>query len=922
MQKRKIKQFFENTINIDCRKIESFTAIFAVVCLFMFAVNMISEEIGPAIVTGLLGLILLTVFLIYELTGRRFNNLIIITALIGVSVSMMYFLITGKPDGFSLTWFFLIPPVATHFFGLAYGGGFSIFMAILTIAYMWTPLRELGYEYSEIWFIRFPIVYAIDVIICLFISYNVYLSNKRQNELMDISEQANRSKSDFLANMSHEIRTPMNAIVGMCELILRDHEISESTRESCFNIQSSGRSLLSIINDILDFSKIESGKLEIIESEFNLASTINDVINMTVTRKGNKNIEIIVQADADIPVGLYGDEIRIKQVMINLMTNAVKFTEEGAVTLRVSCTKQEYGVNLRVSVEDSGIGITQENIEKLFISFQQVDTKKNRSVEGTGLGLAISKRLIEKMGGFVNVISEYGSGSNFSFVIPLKVTNPEPFIHVNNAEKVFAVGCLDLKKFKNPIVERKYKELISGIQKQLQVGFMGCETAETLKKIVDENKDKITHCFVGKDIYLEEKDFLVSISENIQVIVIQDIVNAAQIQAPLKCIYKPFYTMSVASVLNNENLTLNLNERRVESITFSAPKARVLIVDDNAVNLKVAVGLMRPYHMQFITVESGPAAISMLHSKDIDLVLMDHMMPEMDGVEATKIIRGMDGEYYKKLPVIALTANAVNGVREMFINEGFNDFVAKPIEISALDKVLKTHLPKEYICPPVSEAINGDRRNSGKKHTGNGKTSLISEEKGLSYTGGNDEAYYEIVDVYVRKGTEKLEQIKSLYESENWKNYIIEVHALKSTSLGIGCTKLSELAKKLELAGKAEDYSTITAHNDEMLSLYAKVIEEGRQILRENGYEDEEEVISEEKEISRDDIKVYFERIHSACDNFDSDEVSAVASELIGGIFNGVNLTEGVKRIKELAEDFEYENAVIELNKLKAALGM
>ncbi len=755
-----------------------------------------------------------------------------------------------------------------------------------------------------------------------FLIYFVRYTNRIEQGLKtSVGEaiQAEHSKSDFLANMSHEIRTPMNAIVGMCELILRDPDISESTRDNCFNIQSSGRSLLSIINDILDFSKIESGKLEIIEGEFNIASTLNDVINMAVTRKGNKDFEIIVKADPDIPVGLYGDEVRIKQVMINLVSNALKFTEKGAVILHVSCSKQKYGVNLKVQVEDSGIGITEENLEKLFTSFQQVDTKKNRSVEGTGLGLAISKRLIEQMNGFVNVSSEYGTGSVFSFVIPLKVTDPAPFITVNNAQRISAVCCLDLKRYSSPVVEARYSELINDLGSQLNIKIAMCDGVEYMKKLIDDPSNRITHCFVNKEIYISERDYLASIADRIQPVVIQDIENAAQIHQPFRCMYKPFYSMSVAAVLNNENITATLGERRSTSITFSAPKARVLIVDDNAVNLKVAVGLMRPYHMQFITAESGPAAIQMLHSKDIHLILMDHMMPEMDGVETTRIIRGMEGDYFRKLPIIALTANALNGVREMFISEGFNDFVAKPIEIATLDKVLKNWLPKELICAPAVDNV----RPESKTVQQNIAEGLISETKGLSYTGGDAEAYYEILSIYINKGEEKLDYIRTLYNAEDWKNYVIEVHALKSSSLGIGCTSLSELAQRLEAAGKAEDYATIHKHHDEMLELYAKVLSEAKIMLSVSGFAvAEDDLITEFKVLPLSAASEHLAAIRNACDNFDSDAVSEAAGMLMGCICGGINITEDIRKIKALAEDFEYDDAVASLDRLMKRIGL
>ena len=761
------------------------------------------------------------------------------------------------------------------------------------------------------------------LLVVIIIIYLIGAEHKvQQSEEMRLAkiaaEEANRAKSDFLANMSHEIRTPMNAIVGMCELILRDQDISENVRESCFNIQSSGRSLLSIINDILDFSKIESGKMELIESEFNIASMLNDVINMTMTRKGDKKIEVMVHADPDIPCGIIGDEVRIRQIMINLMTNAVKFTHTGAVTLKVSRSVQEYGINLKISVEDSGIGITEENLEKLFSSFQQVDTRKNRSIEGTGLGLAISKRLAAQMGGFINVSSVYGQGSVFSFVIPLKVSDPRPFITVNEPEKLNAAVFIDFRKFEQLAVEQQYMELMNEISRQLKVKMLHTTSMNELMNSIESGS--ITHCFIGKEEYLEYKEFFLKISSEINVVLIQDVIDAVQLPSSIKCIYKPFYTMSAASALNNESIIHNLSDRRSSSISFSAPRARILIVDDTEINLKVAAGLMQPYHMQIITADSGKAAISMLSSKDIDLVFMDHMMPEMDGVEATKLIREMGGEYYEKLPIIALTANAVSGVREMFIESGFNDFIAKPIELSALDRVLKKWLPadKQEVHSLISYAKNDRRRSVRVNLVNDGE--LISVSKGLTYTGGSEEAYYEILEMYVRKGREKREQIIRLAAEESWKNYIIEVHALKSTSLSIGSVKLSEFAKKLELAGKAGDYEVIRNGNDDLMNLYSEVIETGITLLAEKGITLDKDVSSENdiqtEPVTLERFMEYISLLKKSCNDFDSDEAVRIAEEASIYSYEGKTLRKWLDKVSEHAADFEYDLALEEIQKM------
>ena len=792
-----------------------------------------------------------------------------------------------------------------------------LYYALLIVGGVFYHIFALGSVSFESMTDIIHFIVRISVMITALIFLLVFISsmNKNEEELTkSVAEarQAEHYKSDFLANMSHEIRTPMNAIVGMCELILRESGLSETVREHCFNIQTSGRSLLAIINDILDFSKIESGKLELIPDEFNIASTLNTVINMSEARRGNKKIEIIVKADPDIPRGIVGDEVRIRQVIVNLMTNAIKYTEKGYVTLTVSQTKQDYGINLLVSVTDTGIGITEENIEKLFTSFRQVDTKKNRSVEGTGLGLAISKRLITQMGGFVGVKSEYGVGSEFRFVIPVKVTDERPFITIKEPQNIHAVGYFG----ENERYIRHFNEMGG----KLHVDFRCVSSIEELKALA--NGTSITHFFAGKEEYINNAEIFGGLAEKSEVFVVQERLDAIELPENVKCIYKPFYAISVASALNNENIVLNLNERRGSDIHFSAPKARVLIVDDNAINLKVAVGLMQPYHMQLITAESGRAAINMLRSKDIDLVCMDHMMPEMDGIEATKIIREMEGDYYKQLPVIALTANAVNGVREMFIQEGLNDFLAKPIELSALDRILRNYLPKKYIEAPTTSAYSGsDRRKKGKKPSSDCAV-MFDPDKGLMYTGGNFDAYREILKMYAKKGPEKRTFIDDLFEKKDWKNYVIEVHALKSTSLSIGAVKLSELAKELELAGKAGSYGTIEKKNGMLSDLYGEVIDIVNNYLGENTADDTENEAEAETaeltEISAERLSEYIGRAKQACEDFDGEAMSSIAEEAAGYSYKGKPLKDYFGKAAELAQDFEYDSASEEIARLEA----
>ena len=744
------------------------------------------------------------------------------------------------------------------------------------------------------------------------------LVRKNLEETAQKAEAAERAKSDFLANMSHEIRTPMNAIIGMCELILREGNLSQSVREFCGNIQNSGRSLLSIINDILDFSKIESGKMELIEDEFNIASTLNDVINMTLTRMKNKKIEFIVQVDPGIPKGLIGDEIRIRQIMINLLTNAVKYTNEGAITLRISKTVRSYGINLNVSIKDSGIGITKKNLEKLFNSFQQVDTKKNRAVEGTGLGLVITKRLLASMGGFINVQSEYGKGSEFRFVVPLKVKDKMPFIHVENADAISVATYIDMEKFTMDCLRVEYKHFIEDISESLQVRNFYCKKFEDLKMRVE--RGKITHCFVGKEEFLAHKAFFEDLANKIVVVIVQDRRDAVSVPQNMRCIYKPIYELSVAGILNNESIISDIQSAKAGTISFTAPKARILIVDDNAVNLQVASGLMQPYKMQILTVTSGKDAIRMLGSKDFDLVFMDHMMPEMDGVEATKLIRSKPEEYYKKLPIVALTANAVGGAREMFIANGFNGFLAKPIELSALDRVLKQNLPQNLIVRPSDEMLNSALEQASEIEVSDEIAEMIHVKTGLFYTGGSKDAYLSILETYVGKGDEKVIQLRELFNKKEWRNYIIEAHALKSSSLSIGAKELSEVAKTVELAGKAGDMEVVMQNHDRMCELYEQVLIRAKKLLADNKTQDAPEEPAEVTEISKEELTALIEQLKVAMDAYDSDEIVKLAKEHLHSVYGELELTQYLDGIKTAADNFEYESAAEQLSQLESLI--
>ncbi len=616
-------------------------------------------------------------------------------------------------------------------------------------------------------------------------------------EQISKAEEANKAKSNFLANMSHEIRTPINAVLGMNEMILRE-ATDPNIRTYSENIRNAGTTLLSIVNDILDFTKIEYGKLDINLVDYDLLLVIDDVVKMINTKASEKRLKLILNFDYEMPRIVNGDPIRLRQILINILTNAVKYTEKGSITFSIGFEKIEDepdGVLFKVSVKDTGIGIKPENIEKLFDKFERFEEQRNRNIEGTGLGMSITESLLEMMDSHLEAESVYGEGSNFHFDLKQKVVGTETFGDYN----------------------------------------------ATYGKYLDVSKP-----------------------------------------------YK---------------------ER------FTAPKACILAVDDNEMNLMVFTNLVKKTLVDIDTAESGDEALALMRKKKYDLIFLDHMMPKKDGIVTLHEMRSEKDNPNLNTPAICLTANAVVGAKEEYLAEGFDDYLPKPIDPVFLENMMYTYLPDDLIEPPSPDEEVAEEESFGDTGIPEELSPLANQEiinvKNGIANGGSVDAYLMLLKVFYESADPKIEEIDRFYNEGNLEDYTIKVHALKSSAKIIGAAEFGEEAQCLEDAGKAKDMDYIRDHHDAFIKKFKEISEIISAVFADD---DNNESDEDGKPVADSSImsKAY-NRLKEAAEAMDCDELEAVFAEMSEYAIPKEDV-ELWKKLKKATDFFDYD-AIVNLLK-------
>lgn len=713
---------------------------------------------------------------------------------------------------------------------------------------------------------------------------------ERLSKLAAKERQIHQEKMNFFANMSHEIRTPMNAILNLSELLLRK-DLPRDIEQDISTIHEIGNGLLDIINSLLSFSKIDTGNIQLTTGSYSPSALISDVCSMISARLSQKNLHFFTDLDPSTPRQLIGDEMHIREIMINLLANAAKFTASGKIELKVRVTcLSNTKAQLVFSVSDTGSGIKKEDQEQLFSQFNRIDTKKNQTIMGTGLGLSISKKLAELMGGTISVESEYKKGSTFTVSIPQDIHIAEDMIPISKKIKESEVFLYlpdndeDLARF----IFRGMGKL--GLHPSFVSSLSSICIGDSKTSYLILKRSSFSSCQEQVDT-LFSPDHVLLLMKNSE--------TTESKYYHYHQVYPYNLMLQTANILNGQAVDPSVKRVKVYEDTVF-PAARILIVDDNAVNSSVAKRLMEPYEMEIDLASNGYETLEMFSRKDYDLVFLDHMMPGMDGIETVQKLRSMDG-IRKNLPVIALTANVFSDAKVYFTQEGFSDFLAKPINVKELHNILLQYLQEKAVLktkqPKSTAYVPEDLKAcfSPLKH--------FDVDASLDYFDHSADFYMEMLKTFRQGLSERRQELDKICEDRDIHLFTIHVHAIKSAAKSVGAFEFSDFAKKMEDSGHQNDWKFIAGHYKEFRDYTDLILKELNQCI--------ENLPSSEEQ--KESLSCYPEKLVKnlciAVNEMDYQNVSEMIKELDRYTYPP-ELHKLLERLKTACDNFEYEDLI------------
>lgn len=833
-------------------------------------------------------------------------------------------------------WFYLAMQMSTFFFfGIHPDAFYALAPITLLVMMAYQLMGQMKYIYVLVFFFSFTMLFSmfvehsipkyttvtVTLIILNFLMVygGAYLCRNsiilrelyRKATSEKISELAdmNRRTEDFLTNVSHELRTPINAVTGITTVLLKS-DIDTRTKIGLQSIQAAGHRLFEQIGDILDHTEVHTHQITIVEDNYAISSMLNDVIT-EIDLSGNEyTCDLLFDVDANIPSVLIGDGRKIKKILRHIIDNALKFTKTGGVKVRLEAINKTYGVNLLISVSDTGIGVKDEDVERITERFYQSDSSRSRGTGGLGLGLSIVQGLTEAMHGFMRIDNTAEIGTTFIVSIPQKVYDATPCIAVQDQSQL-NIGCyLKPGHYEVPLVWDYYNEAISHLVTGFKVTLHRAGSINDIEKF--QNKKPLTHLFLGWNEYTENSGFFDNLSEEICVVLIAAKGLAPSSNSNIKLVRKPLNPFRIAELLvPGEVVKGDLEDSEYHRLI--CPGARVLVVDDEVMNLVVAKGIFKDYQIVTETVESGAAAIDICRDNEFDIIFMDHMMPEMDGVETMKRLRELNPE--KEMSIVALTANAVSGAREMFLEEGFDDFISKPIETAELERVFKKNLPssliryqeikKVYKTSPLA-AISVDTDSADERIKALGLAG-INTAIGLSNCNNDSSLYIQVIGEFISESNDLYERINRFFKRTHKHDFRATAHSISDIANLIGAVKLSDVALDAERNQSQND-------TDKLLVILRTTTENIN-----NAIHSKITASLDENDSSDTEVDMMLEKLSECLFSYETERASEIVNEMMVRFASDKGTYSMLSDISKALADFDVAQASASLEILRSS---